>query len=154
MLSVFTTPRYQHNKTASQKLIAIFHTDAAHLSVPDLNHKERNEQWLNSAGTGRNCVSQSMFAVPPPGDAVSSWRSTLYFWLVDFRENHYNCCCHQRSYFKAQMHQRLNSAGDPPHITLGSLQRSPYRVAKFKGPTSTSKRREKKRRGGIKGEGL
>jgi len=65
-------------------------------------------QWLNSAGTGRNGVPQPVsgvplpetavpppkVVVPPPGDAV------LYFWSVNFRENHYNCC-HQRSDFKA-----------------------------------------------------
>jgi len=32
--------------------------------------------------------------------ASYSWWSTLYFWSVDFRENHYNCC-HQRSNCKA-----------------------------------------------------
>jgi len=54
--------------------------------------------------------------------------------------------------FKAKMHQnRFRLHGAPPQTPLGSLQRSPRPLARFKGPTS--KGREREERDGRTGEG-
>ena len=54
---------------------------------------QRSEQWLNSAGTGRNGVPQPVSGVPPPEIAVPPPKEVVapppgdavqYFWSVFF----------------------------------------------------------------------
>ena len=49
------------------------------------------------------------------------------------------------SYFKAKIHQIQFRLGLRPRLRWGSLQRSPYPLAEFNGPTSKGR----ERRGGV-----
>jgi len=74
----------------------------------------------------------------------------LFFW----RENHYNYCCHQVRFKALNAPKNSISAGVLSQIPLGSLQRSPKPLARFKGPTSKSKEgRIRKRREGRESGG-
>jgi len=44
----------------------------------------------------------------------------VIFWLVQFRENHLNCC-HQMSYFTAKMHRIRLCTPDPAGRTFSAL---------------------------------
>ena len=82
----------------------------------------------------------------------------LCFWVMSgssiISKNSKNLC-HQKSDFKAKMHQIRFPQGLRPRLQWGSLQCSPDLLAVFKGPTSkrTEGAGEGKGREGKGGEG-
>jgi len=74
--------------------------------------------------------------VAPPGDAVPSWWSTLYYWSVDFREYYYNIAT--RGQTLRHKGQFYFGWGCVPNPAVGAYNAPPDPLAGFKGPASNN----------------
>jgi len=125
---------------------------------------ESDYQWLNSAGTGQNGISQPVSGVPPPeitvpqpkvvasppGDALMV--HTVFFGQLIFGKI-ITFVATRGQILRLKFTKLYFGWGSAPDPAGGACSAPPYHLAGFKGPTSKGReRREGKGKGGERRE--